>query len=489
MKSSYGEIARSSGIIGFVQVFKIVFGLIQNKVLALVVGPYGFGIWGLYNTYVEMVSSFSTLGLDASGVREISKNSDNIEATAKCIWLFKRVMLYVSILASVISILCSKYISRSLFGSEDFQFGVIIVSFVILLNGVWKGNIAILNGLRHIRELAISQILGACVGAVVAIISVLWLGLHGIPMFLVAVGMAMALTTWLYVRKLSLPSIKPSYKEAKTELKHLFQIGFAFTVSNVIYTLTTYLSRIYLGREFDMEAVGIYQASWTISNLYIGTILTAMGVDFMPRLMKVIKDKITVNQIVSEQLELGILVSGIGVLGILVFSPIVLNLVYSDEFIVGTQIIRWQVLGVALRIFGFVFGYAIMAYSKSLIYILAQGVVFTLDYILLIVFSKVIGFDGLGVNYCISYISYLLIGCLACRKLFGFRFSRRLLIFMVIEWLHIIIIWIITWLISGVWGMILGSCFIMTYLLWVNYALNKFMHFSIVNFVRSKIKK
>ena len=130
-----------------------------------------------------------------------------------------------------------------------------------------------------------------------------------------------------------------------------------------------------------------------------------------------------------------------------------------------------------------------MAYSKSLIYILAQGVVFSLDYILLILFSKTIGFDGLGINYCISYISYLLIGFLACRKLFGFRFSRRLLIFTVIEWIHIIIIWIITWLISGAWGMIMGSCFIFTYLLWINYALNKYMHFSLVNFVRSKIKK
>ena len=207
MKSSYREIALSSGIIGFVQVFKIIFSLIQNKVLAVVVGPYGFGIWGLYNTYVEMISSFSTLGLDSSGVRQISKNSDNEVVTAKCIWLFKRVMLYVSILASIISILCSKYISQSLFGSEDFQFGVIIVSFVILLNGVWKGNIAILNGLRHIRELAISQVLGSCVGAIVAMISVLCLGLDGIPMFLVATGIAMAVVTWSYVKKLCIPSI------------------------------------------------------------------------------------------------------------------------------------------------------------------------------------------------------------------------------------------------------------------------------------------
>ena len=76
-KTSYKDIARSSGVIAVVQVIKIVFGLIQNKVLAVIVGTQGFGIWGMYNTYVEMVSSFSSLGLDSSGVRQIARHADD----------------------------------------------------------------------------------------------------------------------------------------------------------------------------------------------------------------------------------------------------------------------------------------------------------------------------------------------------------------------------------------------------------------------------
>ena len=70
----YKTIAKSSGVIGLVQIVKMVFGLIQNKVLALLIGPSGFGVWGLYNSFVEMVNSFSTLGIDSSGVREIVKD-------------------------------------------------------------------------------------------------------------------------------------------------------------------------------------------------------------------------------------------------------------------------------------------------------------------------------------------------------------------------------------------------------------------------------
>lgn len=489
MKSSYGDIARSSGIIGGVQIMKIIFGLIQNKVLALVVGPHGFGIWGMYNTYIEMVTSFSSLGLDASGVRQIAKNPDDTVSTAKCIWVFKRALFCISLVASVLSMIFSRAISQSLFGTPDYYWGVAIVSIVILLNGIAKGNIAILNGLRHIKKLAVSQILGAFTGAVAAILSVLFLGVEGIPLFLVVIGLTAALSTWWYVRKLSLQTIVPSRTEAKRELKGLIVMGLGFSLSGAIFTFTAYLSRIFLSSEFDMSAVGIYQASWTISNLYIGTILTAMGVDFMPRLMKVIGDRVQVNQMVTEQLEFGVLLSGIGVLGILIFSPLVLKIFYSSEFMAGAPIIRWQVLGVALRIFGFVFGYAIMAHNRPMLYVFAQGVVFFLDYVLLVVFAKTIGFDGLGINYCLSYLSYLLIGYLACRRLFKFTLSRRLLLITGVEWIAIITVWVITWLIGGVWGIVWGAVCLVVYLFWINYALKRYMNFNLVGYITTRKKR
>lgn len=73
--SSYKSIVKSTGLIGFVQVFQIVFGVIRNKAIALVLGASGFGIWSLYNSYLAMVTQFSVLGLDKSGVRQISKKN------------------------------------------------------------------------------------------------------------------------------------------------------------------------------------------------------------------------------------------------------------------------------------------------------------------------------------------------------------------------------------------------------------------------------
>lgn len=487
MTSSHKEIAKNSGIIGLVHIIKIIFGLIQNKVLAILVGPIGFGIWGMYNTFIEMISTFSTLGLDQSGVRQIAKDSDNTLSTSKCIWIFRRAILIISIIATLLSICFAKIISKSLFQTDQYYWGVIIISFVILFNGISKGNIAILNGLRHIKYLSISQIWGAILGAMAAILAITVYGRKGIPLFLVVTGLTIAFTTWWYVRKLRLTETKPSFREAKHILKSLLIIGIGFSISGAIYTFTTYLSRLYLITQFDIGAVGIYQSSWTISNLYIGTILMAMGVDFMPRLMKTIQDPMTARQMISEQLEFGILFSSIGVLAILVFSPLVLHIFYSPEFIVGTPIIRWQVLGVAMRVIGFVFGYVIMAYNKVWMYIVAQFIVYILDYLLLILFSKLMGFNGLGVNYFISYIVYILITILFCRKIINFRFSKSTIYMILMEWVFICIIGLLILFTSTYTVYIFGTLCIGIYLIWMNYAMKKYMKLDLISFIKSKL--
>ena len=160
------------------------------------------------------------------------------------------------------------------------------------------------------------------------------------------IGITLAFSTTFYVRKIHILKVKLTWFEFKTIAKPLFLLGLSFSFSGFISTVMTLLSRSYLSNHFELKAVGIYQASWTISNLYIGIILTAMGVDFMPRLMKVIGNKEEVNKMINQQLETGILLSSIGVVSILLFSDLFLYLLYSKEFESGSEIIRWQVLGV-----------------------------------------------------------------------------------------------------------------------------------------------
>lgn len=489
MENTYKSILKSSGLIAYVQIFQMALGLVRNKVVALVLGASGFGIWGLFNTFMEMVTTFSTLGIDQSGVKDIAQKSEDSLTVAKCIYVFRIMILVMSSILCICVIICSEKISLFLFNTDKYRWGVVALSFVLIFRGISRGNISILNGLRHLKELAISQIYGTILGSCITVALVLIWGEPSIPWALLFIGITLAFSTTFYVRKIHILKVKLTWFEFKTIAKPLFLLGLSFSFSGFISTVMTLLSRSYLSNHFELKAVGIYQASWTISNLYIGIILTAMGVDFMPRLMKVIGNKEEVNKMINQQLETGILLSSIGVVSILLFSDLFLYLLYSKEFESGSEIIRWQVLGVMMRIFAFPFSYSIAAKGKALLYAISQFVFWTLDYLLLIFFASYFGFEGLGVNYVVAYSVFLSIVFLSCKRLFDFNLSSMVVRLIVKTCVFILIAWFSIYFVSGIKLYVIAFIEIVGLLWFVNTYMRKRMDIDLCSILIKKLRK
>src|SRR5947207_2017819 len=66
---SYGDILKSSALIGGSAAISMVFGIIRTKVMALLLGPSGIGLIGVYNSISELARGIAGLGIKSSGVR------------------------------------------------------------------------------------------------------------------------------------------------------------------------------------------------------------------------------------------------------------------------------------------------------------------------------------------------------------------------------------------------------------------------------------
>jgi PST family polysaccharide transporter len=306
-------------------------------------------------------------------------------------------------------------------------------------------------------------------------------GIKGIPFYILILGSTLLISTWYYAKRLNIKFKIPELKIFTKEFKKLINIGLGFSIAAAIGAIITYLSRIYISDEFDLSSVGIYQACWMMSNIYIGMILRAMGVDFMPRLSKVIKNKVKTNQLVNEQMELGLLVSGIGIIGVLIYSPIALELLYSKEFTAGVSIIQWQILGVSLRVLGFPFSYVIILRGKSITYVIVQVIFWVSDYLLLILFSSLIGFDGLGINFFVSYLIYLTITWIINYKIIEFRPSKLLIVLMSKVYLFILATLITSLFLPNTYTYLVGILFVIYYLIWMVSRLKNDMQIDIIN--------
>ena len=53
-KGSYGQILKSSALIGGAQVANITIGIVRTKAMAMLLGPAGFGLFGLYGSIANL---------------------------------------------------------------------------------------------------------------------------------------------------------------------------------------------------------------------------------------------------------------------------------------------------------------------------------------------------------------------------------------------------------------------------------------------------
>src|SRR5690349_24955302 len=72
-KTTYGQILKSSALMGGSSVLNIAVGVIRNKAIALILGPTGIGLAGLYGSIIDVTQSIVGLGINSSGVRQIAE--------------------------------------------------------------------------------------------------------------------------------------------------------------------------------------------------------------------------------------------------------------------------------------------------------------------------------------------------------------------------------------------------------------------------------
>ncbi|MDP2485779.1 oligosaccharide flippase family protein [Pseudoalteromonas marina] len=489
MSNSFKTIMKTTGVVGAVQVIKLLFGLIRNKLIAFYFGPAGLGMWGLYLSFTEMVQGLACLGLEKSSVKQIAENHQDEFKKHLTIKVAQLSLITFSVICSVTVAIFAAELSIVIFGNIEYQIGVLICSGVILFNCLSASYRSILNGLNEIKALAISQLIGILIGNIIVFLLIPFLEISAIPYYFLIVAICAFIPTFIFVKKLKIPSPALTFAEGFEQFSMLMKVGFAFWISAIFMTFITFMVNIFLKDNLNLEVVGIYQASWTISNLYIGIILSSMGIAFFPKICQVVQDKQQANTLINEQIEFGLLVSLPFVVGIFIFAPILLMILYSSEFSAGEWIIRWQMLGVIIRLLGFPFGYALMAKGKAIQYTIAQFLFSSLNYGLIIWFVNNYGFEGLGINYFVAYVIYTIIVGLLNYRFLNYKPSIYLIKIFAFYLVVICISMMLFFIFDGVLLYIFGVLVVIVSMCFSYYQLSTKLNINVVSYIKSKLKK
>lgn len=443
--SSKLEALKSTSIIGGATAITLVVRMIRTKVLAVLLGPAGVGLEAIFDSVVSLVRTVFDLGVSSSGVRQIAAAwaSGDPRRIAITVFTLRRVCLVLGIFGACALFLAREPASRAAFGDASQATAIGWLSIILLISAIAGGQGALLQGMRRIGDLARINVIGAVVGAVVSIpIVVIW-GQNGIPAYMILAAAAGLLVSWLYARRVAVEPVSLPIPEIAREARGLFTLGFAFMISALVVACTTFILRAIVIREYGVEGAGQFQAANTLSLVYIGFVLQAMGTDFYPRLTGVANDDEKCNRMVNEQAEISLLLALPGVLATIAFAPWVIRVFYAHSFAIAADILAWQMVGMLLRVMSWPMGFMVMAKGRGGLFILTEVAAFSVYLALAWLGLRWFGLPGLGIGFFGMYLFYVVMMYFVGRQLSGFQWTSAYLRYAAISFVvALLVLWV-----------------------------------------------
>jgi len=423
--SSYRQILKSSALLGGASAANIVIGLVRTKVMAVLLGPAGYGLIAAYTAIAELARSVAEMGLHNSAVRQIAESAGtgDAERIARTVRVLRTMAVVLGLLGGAALILLSGPIAEFTFGHGEHRWDIALLSIAVFVHLITAGQTALLQGLRRLGELARISVLGAGLGLAVSIPIVYVGGQSAVAWMMVAVSVAALVVSWWYARKVDVVPVRLRFAEMTSEAKVMLQLGMAFMLSALLMMGASYAVRIMVLRHGGIEDAGFYHAGWSIAGLYVGFILQAMGTDFYPRLVGMADDNAASIRLVNEQAHVSLLLAGPGIVLTLAAAPLIVSLLYTPEFIEAVGVLQWVCLGMALRVITWPMGFIIVARNQRTMFIFIEVAWTVVNLGLSWLLIDRIGLVGAGVAFFLSYVFHGLALYPMVRSLIGFRWS------------------------------------------------------------------
>lgn len=409
--SSYRSIFKATSLFGGVQIWKILITIVQTKFVALILGPGGMGIKGLYTSATSLIQSITAMGLSNSAVRDVSQanGTGDIKRVSYVVAVLRKIVWITGLLGMVTVIVLSPVLSKTTFEDYSYTIPFIILSVTLLLHQLTAGQNVILQGTRKLKYLAKAGIIGSIISLIITVpFYYLW-GVKGIVPTIVLESLSLFILAWFFARKVKFEPVKVSMKESLREGRGMMSLGLVMTYNSMLVLGCSYVIRVFITRTGGIGDVGLFNAGFAVVNTYVGLIFSAMTTDYYPRLAAVSHDNLKFGEVVNQQLEVALLIIGPMLLFFLLIAPWAVIALYSTKFLPIVGYMKWASLGIIFKTISWAISYQFIAKGDKKAFAINETVINIISLATKIIGYYLWGVTGLGISFCITFVIYTLI--------------------------------------------------------------------------------
>ena len=409
-QSSYRQIMKATSIFGGVQAFKILIAIINSKAIALLLGPAGMGIIGLFNSTIGLIGGLTNFGLGTSAVKDVAaaNATGNDSRIATIVKVLRRWVWITGLLGALVMLILSPWLSQLTFGNKNYTVAFIWLSIILLFKQISSGQLALLQGMRKLKHLAKASIAGSFLGLIISVPIYYFFRINGIVPAIILSSLTTMLLSWYFAGRVELQPVVVSKAKTISEGLSMLKMGFTISITGLFALGVAYIVRIYINHIGGVAQVGLYNAGFMIINTYVGLVFTAMATDYYPRLAGFANDVSQTNRTINQQAEISIIILAPILAIFLIFINWIVILLYSNQFIEISGMIHWAALGMYFKAISWAIAFLFLAKGASKLYFWNEAVANIYMLILNLLCYRFWGLDGLGIAFLITYFLYFL---------------------------------------------------------------------------------
>lgn len=424
--TSYRRILKTSSITGGSSVISLLIGLIRTKALAVLLGPSGVGLVGLYTGLMSTATTLSNVGIGTVGTRQIAASVAKEDALALAI--VRRSMIWGALLLATMGAVSvwqlREVLAVYVLGSIEHTEAVGWLALGVAFSVASASQGALIQGMRRIKDMARLSVYGALLNAIIGISLIFYWGDSVLWAYVIVGPLVNFLLGHIFVARLpKVQNLALSAQQLSNQWRLFLRIGIPFMGAGLASTGVQFWIRISVSNELGLDAVGHFQAAWSISMQYIGFVLAAMGADYYPRLTGVIHDKLAASRLVNEQSEIALLLSAPLFIAMMGLVSWLIALLYSNDFLPAVEVLRWQILGDVLKVACWPLGFIILAAGAGKTFFMTQATALLLMGSIIAWGLPHFGLQITGIAFIACYAYLLPLNYFLAWRRIGFRWS------------------------------------------------------------------
>jgi PST family polysaccharide transporter len=383
--------------------------LVLNKILAIEVGPNGFGLVGQLQNAITSIVAIGSAGV-GSGVTKYTAEHNNSLPNQRQIWVAASALgLFFSLFASAGIIVYRNELSLKLFKTSEYQDVLVWVAACLVLYVLNSLLMSIINGLKEIETYVLANIANSFLALIITGFLATFYELRG-ALIALAINQSFACAaTLLIVRKkywfklynfIGIPSIEV--------ISLLFRYSLMAIATSVLGPLSIILVRDMLISDSGLSAAGYWEALTRISNLSIMLITTPLSVYYLPKLSELAHKEDLLHEI-RQGIYLIVPLSLFISMAIYFARDLLITILFTDDFVVMSDLFFWQLVGDVIRVAAWLFSYFLISKALTRQFIIVE-VVCTVSFVLLSgLLIQTQGVAGVTIAYAVNNAIYLLI--------------------------------------------------------------------------------